>query len=323
MGFEIFSRGLKKTIRKVCIFTLSVFFAGMAVQSSGIAAFNNLEYNIVVTPDNTLIIWPKNDADGNPVTYDQPALLTSEELLEAEVCLTSSNCTVYAIQLGAVYYRIVDIPGVGEVVFYYDEFGRLVGSQKRSEIAADPDSQITTANENLILEPIHEPVDLEDYFGDYSEYEVGSTNASFEVDPTGAARYSIPIYTPPGVGDLQPTLEIAFNAQAGNGLLGVGFAVSGLSTISRCPRTRAQDGIARVAIAPTYTDDDAFCLDGQRLVLVEGSGANGQPGAEYRTEVDSFSRITIVAVTAVATSGSGLKPSRRKPSSMVKPQTRG
>lgn len=295
MGFEIFSRGLKKTIRKVCIFTLSVFFAGMAVQSSGIAAFNNLEYNIVVTPDNTLIIWPKNDADGNPVTYDQPALLTSEELLEAEVCLTSSNCTVYAIQLGAVYYRIVDIPGVGEVVFYYDEFGRLVGSQKRSEIAADPDSQITTANENLILEPIHEPVDLEDYFGDYSEYEVGSTNASFEVDPTGAARYSIPIYTPPGVGDLQPTLEIAFNAQAGNGLLGVGFAVSGLSTISRCPRTRAQDGIARVAIAPTYTDDDAFCLDGQRLVLVEGSGANGQPGAEYRTEVDSFSRITIVA----------------------------
>ncbi|MCP5013642.1 MAG: hypothetical protein GY942_27045, partial [Aestuariibacter sp.] len=117
----------------------------------------------------------------------------------------------------------------------------------------------------------------------------------------GSANYEIPIFTPPGIGDLQPELSIKYNSQAGNGLLGVGFNLTGLSAITRCSRTRATDGISRVSEPPNYDNSDAFCLDGQRLILV--AGTNGTSGAEYRTEVDGFSRITI-------TSGNSYTPLR-------------
>lgn len=71
----------------------------------------------------------------------------------------------------------------------------------------------------------------------------------------------------------------------------MGWSLAGFSAITRCPKTIAQDG------APsdiTVTNADAFCLDGQRLFPV--SGANGASGTEYRTEIESFSRITSAGV---------------------------
>src|SRR5438477_354323 len=38
-----------------------------------------------------------------------------------------------------------------------------------------------------------------------------------------------------------------------------------------------------------YDANDRFCIEGQRLVVV--SGTYGANGAEYRTEVESYSRI--------------------------------
>ncbi|MCP4663939.1 MAG: hypothetical protein GY856_51810, partial [bacterium] len=67
----------------------------------------------------------------------------------------------------------------------------------------------------------------------------------------------------------------------------MGFSLGGLSAIARCPATIAQDGFK----GGIYFDTrDRFCLDGQRLIAI--SGSVGGNGTEYRTEIDSFSRIT-------------------------------
>ncbi len=112
------------------------------------------------------------------------------------------------------------------------------------------------------------------------------TAGQFSVTPSGAASYTIPIAVPPGTAGIEPKLALAYSSQSGNGLLGVGWSLSGLSAVTRCPRTIAQDGVKG---GINFDANDRYCMDGQRLVAVNGSyGANG---TEYRTERESFSRI--------------------------------
>jgi RHS repeat-associated protein len=108
----------------------------------------------------------------------------------------------------------------------------------------------------------------------------------FQVNAAGAATYSIPIAVPPGIAGMTPSLTLEYNSQGPNGILGMGWSLGGLPVLTRCAATIAQDG-ARGAV--TYTSSDRFCLDGQRLVAI--SGGYGGDGTQYRTEVDSFSRI--------------------------------
>src|SRR5690348_3855855 len=124
---------------------------------------------------------------------------------------------------------------------------------------------------------------------------VGTAPGQFSVSPTGAATYQIPIAVPPGTNGLKPSLALLYNSQAGNGLLGMGWSLSGLSVISRCPQTIDQDGAVHI---PNLTSADRFCLDGQRLIVT--SGTYGAAGSVYHTEIDSFQK-----VTAVGTAGSG------------------
>ena len=115
----------------------------------------------------------------------------------------------------------------------------------------------------------------------------GSTAGSFAVSLTGAATYSIPFSLPPGIKDLVPNLGLSFSSQAGNGLAGWGWNVSGLSTISRIPSTKFHDGI----IDPVDFDAlDRFSINGQRLVLKRG--IYGAPDSEYETE--NYSNVKIV-----------------------------
>ena len=123
----------------------------------------------------------------------------------------------------------------------------------------------------------------------------GTLAGALAVDQTGSAGYTIPIEVPPGTAGMQPSLSLSYNSNGGNGILGQGWTLQGLSTISRCPKTKAQDN-AHGTIR--YNADDRFCLDGQRLVAVRGS--DGSSGTEYRTEIDSF-----VKVISRGTAGSG------------------
>lgn len=114
----------------------------------------------------------------------------------------------------------------------------------------------------------------------------GPSPGQVSISPSGAANYRIPIQVPPGIAGMEPKLELVYDSQGGNSLLGMGWSLSGLSTITRCPRTLATDGVRG---SVSLDNNDRYCMDGQRLVLV--SGTEGAAGAEYRTERDSFSKI--------------------------------
>ena len=120
-----------------------------------------------------------------------------------------------------------------------------------------------------------------------AETVAGVTDGALSVDKLGAAVYSVPIAVPPGVAGMEPSLSVNYRSRDGNGIMGLGWSVGGLSVIHRCARTFAQDG-AKGGI--NFDADDRFCLDGQRLVAV--SGGYGAAGTEYRTEIESFARIT-------------------------------
>ena len=113
-----------------------------------------------------------------------------------------------------------------------------------------------------------------------------SLPGKFDVNASGAAAYNIAISVPPGTAGMVPSLALEYNSQSGNGLLGVGWSLSGLLSVGRCAQTMAQDGVRG---GVTFTSTDRFCLDSQRLIAI--SGAYGGDGAEYRTEIDGFSRI--------------------------------
>ena len=71
----------------------------------------------------------------------------------------------------------------------------------------------------------------------------GRTSGHFAVSASGSARYSIPIWTPRGIGGLQPSLALQYSSRGGDGVYGVGWSVAGFSSISRCQKTYAQDGV--------------------------------------------------------------------------------
>lgn len=102
----------------------------------------------------------------------------------------------------------------------------------------------------------------------------------------GAASYTIPIEVPPGTAGIHPDLQLRYDSQNGNGILGMGWTLGGLSRVSRCERTLAQDGKND---SIDFDANDVFCLDGQRLVAKTGN--YGESGTEYRTEIDTFTKV--------------------------------
>ncbi|TVZ40630.1 RHS repeat-associated protein [Alteromonadaceae bacterium 2753L.S.0a.02] len=125
-------------------------------------------------------------------------------------------------------------------------------------------------------------------FQTYSGNVTGTLGGNFRVSETGAATYSIPILTPAGSGASTPSVSLSYSSQSGGGILGDGWSLNAFSAVTRCRKTYDID---REVNAITFTDNDEFCLDGQRLILV--SGVHGANNAEYRTEIDSYAIVTI------------------------------
>lgn len=116
----------------------------------------------------------------------------------------------------------------------------------------------------------------------------GYTPGSFSVTDAGSAYYSIPLIICPGTNGVQPSLSINYNSQGGNSIVGQGWSLQGVSVISRTPQSLAQDGRAK---GISYTFNDRFALDGERLVIKDTTSPYGADGIEYRTEQNNFSRV--------------------------------
>lgn len=124
---------------------------------------------------------------------------------------------------------------------------------------------------------------------------VGSMGGSYSVSSNGAATYNLPIEVPSGINGMQPHLSISYNSQAGNGIVGIGWNLNGLSAITRTGSNLFNDGVNK---GVKYNDEDFFTLDGNRLVGF--SGTYGQNGAEYRTELETYSKIVSYRTSGTA-----------------------
>ncbi|WP_299010503.1 toxin TcdB middle/N-terminal domain-containing protein [uncultured Shewanella sp.] len=105
----------------------------------------------------------------------------------------------------------------------------------------------------------------------------------FQVTDAGDANYTMPLALPPATAGLSPDLNLVYNSQGGENILGVGWHLAGLSAISRCAKNIAIDGkISGV----NFDENDAYCYNGQRLIL------NTHSSNQYHTEIDTFNTIT-------------------------------
>ncbi|NBD12295.1 FG-GAP-like repeat-containing protein [Corallococcus silvisoli] len=115
---------------------------------------------------------------------------------------------------------------------------------------------------------------------------VGMLPGRFTPGANGDAQYSVAIDVPSGIQGLDPSLSLVYGSMSGDGTVGMGWQLQGLSAISRCKQTFAVDGV-RGSIG--YDAQDRFCLDGHRLINV--TGAYGAPASVYRTELETWRQV--------------------------------
>jgi RHS repeat-associated protein len=116
----------------------------------------------------------------------------------------------------------------------------------------------------------------------------GHLAGSFSVTDGGASNYSLPFVVSPGSSGMQPNIGLNYSSQGNNGIVGIGWSISGFSMIARSSQTLAQDGNLT---GINFSQSDRFSLDGERLVTVNSSDSYGADGVEYSTEHKNFSKI--------------------------------
>ena len=127
---------------------------------------------------------------------------------------------------------------------------------------------------------------------------VGSIEGSLSVSSTGGANYSMPIEVPKGVSDSEPSLSITYNSQSGNGLVGYGCNLTGLSVITRVPTDIYRDGKAR---GINYDALGTFCLDGQ-LLMPWDTVMNGD-SLWFRLEFDPHTKVVLHGLSVMGVYG--------------------
>ncbi len=128
------------------------------------------------------------------------------------------------------------------------------------------------ANGNIVTSPLSGSV-------------VGNLSGNFDVSPTGAATYSIPIECPPGINGMQPDISLVYNSQSGAGIAGMCWSIGGLSMISRVPKNYYFDNEKSGII---WDNTSPLALDGKRLIEISRWGTDS---IEYCTEDDNTNRI--------------------------------
>ena len=110
------------------------------------------------------------------------------------------------------------------------------------------------------LKPI---IDSDRRTRDITSYDVGAIPMQYDVSPTGARTYSIPIATAPDI-KYAPSLAMVYNSQGGFGYGGYGWDLSGLSSITLASKSLYYDD--KIKGADAADTSAVFMLDGIRLV---------------------------------------------------------
>ncbi len=147
---------------------------------------------------------------------------------------------------------------------------------------------------------------------------VGASAGDFRVDESGAATYSMPIYTVPGTAGVAPSISVSYSSSAGESSMGKGWGLSGASAITRCRATRESGDFLDASNQPidgfsepiNFTSTDKFCLDGQRL-MAELTSAGAVVANTYRLELDAYTRVLAVFDTTPASGPRAFRVQRR------------
>lgn len=116
------------------------------------------------------------------------------------------------------------------------------------------------------------------------------TQGKLEVSSSGQASYTLPIAMPPSIQNVGPTINLIYGSGQMGGIAGQGWSLSSISNISRMATRKDIDGFVD---GVDFDDNDKLALDGQRLILVPGTGDYWADGSEYKTEVQSNSKIQL------------------------------
>ncbi|MBE8726458.1 FG-GAP-like repeat-containing protein [Flavobacterium hungaricum] len=127
-----------------------------------------------------------------------------------------------------------------------------------------------------------------------SSSEVGIIDGKLNISLTGAANYSVPIAVPPGITGVVPQISVDYSSRSPfQGTAAQGWDIGGVSAITRIPSTKFHDGV----IDPVDFDVlDRFALNGQRLIVKNGTDTYGAHGTVYETEYYSNLKITSYGV---------------------------
>ena len=91
---------------------------------------------------------------------------------------------------------------------------------------------------------------------DYS-FPVGTTPSSYQPSHDGSLNYTVPISIPPGTMAITPNLSVVYSSGGGAGFLGLGWNLSGISSINRAGKTLFHNGSIKEI---TLTNEDWFAF---------------------------------------------------------------
>ncbi|QHH96410.1 toxin C-terminal domain-containing protein [Acinetobacter dispersus] len=132
-----------------------------------------------------------------------------------------------------------------------------------------------------------------------AELELASSlEGATSIDSLGVVDHSIPIVIPSSLNGFVPQLSINYNGQSPNGILGMGWGVSGLSSIIRCNELKNGKlytpalSSREEKLSAVLFSNSCFSLNGQKLIRVSPDGTE-LAKTEFRLESDSFAKVTI------------------------------
>ncbi|MEW6995201.1 PQQ-binding-like beta-propeller repeat protein [Colwelliaceae bacterium MEBiC 14330] len=205
----------------------------------------------------------------------------TEQFTVIEDTLESNSITLIK---AAGSYRYQVVACIGQICSAASSYIEVTISNTRLEAAISPESvpQTPADSEPPTVDKIN------------ASAKFMATSGNFRVTENGSASYDLPIALPAGIAGVTPSLALSYDSQRGESSAGVGWVVAAGSAISRCRQTQVTDG----QFAPLlFNENDRYCLDGQRLILVAHDNASepdeGTIGAHYRTEIDNGLKISV------------------------------
>ena len=244
-------------------------FSFQAIDLAGNTSSTNLQLTYLNQPPASLdpvLVSMDFDNAGNAIYFGAPGSLSPGSRLVLEPVYDENGNEVLSLPIN-IYpeddgsFRFTLLPDINYQVYVEDALGRRSDPMLISDLANAPKQGKL----------------------------VGALRGELSVDPNGTANYRIPITVPNGAGGMQPELALLYSSAAGNGQFGMGWSLSGLSAITRCPQTLHNDGAVRQVM---HDSGDRLCLDGQRLLPHnDWSGSYLAPGRRFITERASFQRI--------------------------------